>query len=331
MNTEVADAAAGAALKSAATPAVISPARTLQTLVRREFWEHPALWRAPVIAGGLLVGVLLIAIFTKMHQHTTVIVDGNVHVLADLPDVASRVAAHTWVQGGLWVALSILAIIVTCFYLLDCLYAERKDRSILFWKSLPVSDGLTVASKLIAALIAVPLIVFVAAIALELLCVIVWQLWSLTGAAPSVFSWNALEWLRTEVLLLLVTVVAVLWYAPIAGVFLVVSAWARRAPVLWVLLPLIFAQIVEQIFSAIVGTPRFLSHFINYRVFGIWDELGLFRMHLLGHPGIRPIGSQLKELNFAGAFTDVDLWLGVIAAGALAYAAVRLRRFRDET
>jgi len=334
MNTEVADAPAGAALKSAATPAAISPARTLQTLVRREFWEHPALWRAPVIAGALLVGVLLIAIFTKMHQHTTVTVDGNAHVLADVVhlDAASKVAAHTWVQGVLWVALSILAIIVTCFYLLDCLYAERKDRSILFWKSLPVSDGLTVASKLIAALVAVPLVVFVAAIGLELLCVIVWQLWSLTGAAPSVFSWDALEWLRTEVLILLVTVLAVLWYAPIAGVFLVVSAWARRAPVLWVLLPLIFAEIVEQIFSGIVGTPRYLAHFVNYRVFGIWEHLAMGRItELAGHPGIRPVGSLLGRLNFAGAFASVDLWLGVIAAGALAYAAVRLRRFRDET
>ncbi|HEX4389707.1 MAG TPA: hypothetical protein VH109_13860 [Steroidobacteraceae bacterium] len=333
MNTEVADAAAGAALKSAATPAVISPARALQTLVRREFWEHPALWRAPLVAGALLVGVLLIAIFTRMHQHTTVTVDGNAHVLADVVhlDAVSKVAAHTFVQGGLWLALSILASIVVCFYLLDCLYAERKDRSILFWKSLPVSDGLTVTSKLIAALVAVPLIVFVSAIGLELLCTAIWQLWSFTGAAPAVFAWDALEWLRTEVLILLVTVLAVLWYSPIAGVFLVVSVWARRAPVLWVLLPIIFAQVVEQIFSAIVGTPRFLSHFINYRVFGIWEQLGLFHMHLLGHPGIRPIGSQLKELNFAAAFTDVDLWLGVIAAGALAYGAVRLRRYRDET
>src|SRR5262249_4474489 len=153
-----------------------------------------------------------------------------------------------------------------------------RDRSILFWKSLPVSDGLTVTSKLIAALLVVPLIVFVAAIGLELVCTAVWQLWSFTGAAPAGFAWGTLEWLRPQRVLLLGTVLAVLWYSPVAGVFLVVSAWARRAPVLWVLLPLIFAEFVELIFSGIVGTPRYLADFVNYRVGGIWWHLGIPHM-----------------------------------------------------
>lgn len=333
MNTEVADAAAGAPPKSTAAPAAISPARTLETLVRREFWEHPALWRAPLIGGGALVAVLLIAIFSRHHN---VIVNGNPRALTDIfhVDTAVKVAAHSLLQAGVWLVLSILATVVACFYLLDSLYAERKDRSILFWKSLPVSDGLTVISKLIVALVAVPLIVFGLAIGLELLCFAIWGLWSLTGAAPSVFSWDTLAWLRTEAVIFLVTLLAVLWYAPVAALFLVVSAWARRAPVLWVLLPLIFAEVVEQIFSAIVGTPRYLNHFVNYRVGGIWEHVGLPHVlpRLFGHgETIHPIGSWLGELNFATAFANVNLWLGVIAAAALAYAAVRLRRFRDET
>jgi ABC-2 type transport system permease protein len=333
MNTEVAGAAAAAAPKSAATPTVISPARTLQTLVRREFWEHPALWRAPLIAGALLVGVLLIAIFSRHHGHV-VIVDGQSRALSDIfnPDTPTKVAAHSLLQGVVWLALSLMAMVVACFYLLDCLYAERKDRSILFWKSLPVSDGLTVTSKLAVALIAVPLIVFGMAIGLELLCTAIWQLWSFTGAAPSVFSWDTLAWLRTEAVIFLVMLLALLWYAPIAALFLVVSAWARRAPVLWVLLPLIFLEVAEAIFSGIVGTPRYLNHFVNYRVFGIWGHAGFAHVNLFGHgETIHPIASWLGELDFAAAFTNVDLWLGIIAAGALTYAAVRLRRFRDET
>jgi len=334
MNTEVAEAAAGAPPKSAAAPAVISPAHVLQTLMRREFWEHPALYRAPLIAGGVLVAVLLLAIFTALHHRHTVIVNGDSRILSDLfhVDTATKVAAHSLLQGAVWLVLSIIAIVVASFYLLDSLYAERKDRSILFWKSLPVSDGLTVTSKLAVALLAVPLIVFGLAIGLELLCFTIWELWSLTGAALSVFSWDTLEWLRTEVVIFLVMLLAVLWYAPIAALFLVVSAWARRAPVLWVLLPLIFAQVVEQIFSAIVGTPRYLSSFINYRAFGIWDHVGFAHVRLFGHgENIHPIGSWLGELNFAAAFTNVNLWLGVIVAAALAYGAVRLRRYRDET
>ena len=332
MNSEVASAAAEP-LKSSAAPAVITPTRTLQTLVRREFWEHPALWRAPLIAGGALVAVLLLAIFTRLQRHT-VIVNGNARVLSDIfnVDTATKVAAHSLLQGAVWLALSILAIVVACFYLLDSLYAERKDRSILFRKSLPVSDGLTVTSKLIVALVAVPLIVFAMALGLELLCFAIWELWSLTGAGMSVFSWDPREWLRTEAVIFLVTLLAVLWYAPVAALFLVVSAWARRAPVLWVLLPLIFLEVVEQIFSTIVGTPRYINHFVNYRVGGIWAHLGFAHVKLFGHDApIHPIGAWLGELNFAGAFANVDLWLGVIAAVALAYGAVRLRRYRDET
>ena len=332
MNTQLADVAAAEASRSASTPVAIGPYRTLQTLVRREFWEHPALWRAPLFAGGALVGVLLIAIFSRLHGHV-VVVNGEHRRLAELfnMDSAAKVAAQTYVQGVLALALTLLAVVVGSFYLLDCLYAERKDRSILFWKSLPVSDGLTVASKLIVALVATPLIVFVMAIGLELACVIIWQLWSLTGAAPPMFSWNGLEWLRAQTVIFLFMLLGVLWYAPIAAAFLVVSAWARRAPLLWVLVPLIFAQIVEQIFSAIVGTPRYLSHFLNYRAFGIWEHLGVGRMGLVAHGEVHPLGALLGQLNFAGAFTAVDLWLGVIAAAALAYAAVRIRRYRDET
>jgi ABC-2 type transport system permease protein len=64
----------------------------------------------------------------------------------------------------LWVAvLYVAAAIVGAFIALDCLYAERKDRSILFWKSLPVSDGLTVLSKFLVIVAVAPLGIFLLA------------------------------------------------------------------------------------------------------------------------------------------------------------------------
>ena len=39
------------------------------------------------------------------------------------------------------------AFLVGVFYCLDALHGERRDRSILFWKSLPVSDLTTVLAK----------------------------------------------------------------------------------------------------------------------------------------------------------------------------------------
>ena len=333
MNTHVADTAAGDRLKSTTAPAAIGPVRTLQTLVRREFWEHPWLWRAPLVMGGLLVAVILFAIFVRLRSHV-IINDTQHHGIWDLAQMpaSSKVALLTLSQWGLSVPLYLVTGVVLSFYLLDCLYAERKDRSILFWKSLPVSDGLTVASKAIVALVAVPLILFLTAIGFDLVCLIIWQLQAALGTAPAVFAWDTMAWLRTELLLLLCLVLAILWYAPIAALFLVVSAWVRRGPIVWVIVPLLFALIVEGIFSSIVGLPRYLNQFVGYRLLGIWGELDLNQVKFLfSHDQIRPLDSLLGTLNWTGAFANVNLWLGVIAAGALMYAAVRIRRYRDET
>ena len=69
MNTNVADAAAGDRLKSTTAPAAIGPVRTLQTLVRREFWEHPGLARAARRSpAACWCAVLLIAIFVRLRR-----------------------------------------------------------------------------------------------------------------------------------------------------------------------------------------------------------------------------------------------------------------------
>ena len=218
--------------------------------------------------------------------------------------------------------LYLVTAIVLSFYLLDCLYAERKDRSILFWKSLPVSDGLTVASKAPRGARrraahrvrhgdrlrpGVPRHLAAAG--------------PRRALRPRSSAWDTWRGCVPSSLLLLCLVLAILWYAPIAALFLVVSAWVRRAPVLWVIVPLLFALIVEGIFSSIVGPPRYLNQFVGYRLLGIWGELDLNQVKFLfSHDQIRPLDSLLSTLNWTGAFANVNLWLGVIAAGALVYA-----------
>jgi ABC-2 type transport system permease protein len=123
--------------------------RTLVTLVRREFWEHRYLWIAPLVTAALLV---VCALFAHGHIHIDA-GDG-----ADMAFSATqKLAASTIAQGVVFVALNLVMGFVVSFYLVDCLYAERRDRSIYFWKSMPVSDGLTVASKVLVAMVVVPL------------------------------------------------------------------------------------------------------------------------------------------------------------------------------
>jgi len=120
---------------------------TYRWLIRRELWENRAIWICPAVIGAVLV---LAALF------------GRIDV--DLPATAPQDPA----VGGLLLfapgAVFFVVLSIYCaWYLLDCLYADRRDRSILFWKSLPITDAATVLSKLATALIVIPLVYFAAA------------------------------------------------------------------------------------------------------------------------------------------------------------------------
>jgi ABC-2 type transport system permease protein len=303
-----------AEIAPAPAPALSGRAGTLDalaTLVRREFWEHRSLWIAPLVVEALLALALVFG-------HAQIGPQDN-----ELLNPQQRVALFTIVQWALAQPLFLVAAITVGFYLLDCLYSERKDRSILFWKSLPVSDGLTVASKFLVAAAVVPLGVLALALVSNLMFAGI-----LAARLPGVLSWSALEWLRTEAVLLVSVILAVLWYAPIAAAMLLVSAWARRTPILWASLVPLMAPILERVG---LGT-HYLWSFESYRLTGIWHKLQAGHEHLFGSArDLRPVGVVLDTFNIRAAFTDIDLWVGVIAAIAIAYAAARIRRYRDDT
>jgi len=146
MNSNLADAA-GEGPRQAAPAARTGTAGTLLVLIRRELWEHRALWIAPLVVAALMVCGAVVA---SLKYHLT-------HGDMSGEDRPGGMAMFAVMQGAASMPLSVVSLIVVGFYLLDCLYAERKDRSILFWKSLPVSDDKTVVSKLLVALLVVPL------------------------------------------------------------------------------------------------------------------------------------------------------------------------------
>jgi ABC-2 type transport system permease protein len=310
MNTETADLRSAAPVSLTGT---LGTRATLVTLIRREFWEHAALWRAPLIAAVLLALCAIPA-----------------HVGIDARDLAdvqhNRVAIFTATQL-LAVPLYLVMLIVLTFYVLDCLYAERKDRSILFWKSLPVSDGLTVLSKFLVAVAVVPLGVFALGLLTQLAFVAIWELRVAAGNAPALITWDTLAWIRTALVFFLCVLLGALWYAPGVAALLLVSAWARRAPMMWATLPLILAPILERI---AFGT-HYLGSFLRYRTVGIWHTLSQGGPPMVEGHQARGMDTLLTTLNFGRAFTSVDLWLGVVAAAVLLYVTIRIRRYRDDT
>ncbi len=293
------------------------PANTLLMLGRRELWEHRGLWIAPLVVAGVMIAMCIVAILYT-HPDLRGAVDLN-WFTAD-----QRAAAFTAAGWTLSSPLFLVAYIVIFFYLCDCLYAERKDRSILFWKSLPVSDELTVAAKFLIAAVAVPLGVYVLAAVTSLAFVSFWNLFVTLGGAPQLRVWDGAAWLLAEWQQLLLVILTSLWYAPIYAYLMLISAWVRRSLYLWVTLPPALAPLIEWL----TFRTHYVWDFLLYRCFGIWHIAGLEQL-VNGHAhGAHPV---FRNPHFAAAFSNVDLWLGVLAALALLYAAARIRRYRDDT
>jgi ABC-2 type transport system permease protein len=296
--------------------------RAFETLLRREFWEHRSLWSAPLVVTVLL---LVCAFLT----HGALKIDATDS--AEWLNPQSNTMVFALAQWALTLPHYLVMVLLVNFYLLDCLYAERKDRSILFWKSLPVSDGATVASKVAVACVVVPLGTFALALVTDILFTAIWDLRAVIGHSPELVVWDTVAFLKTQALMFLGLVVSVLWYSPFLGCFLLASACVRRNVVMWVtIVPLLLV-----IFERIAFGTHWLSSLINYRTYGIWYDLHLegailVSIHNVGPAEVVSLPEVLDRVNVGPAFTNIDLWLGLAFAAACAYAAARVRGFRDE-
>src|SRR5262249_36665881 len=143
-----------------------------------------------------------------------------------------------------------------------------KDRSILFWKSLPVSDAATVLSKLLVAVVIVPLGVYLVATVTGVVFQLVWKARVAAGALPDIaVGWDTLAWLKVQALIIYGLIIAMLWFVPFAAFLLLVSAWARRSVFLWATLPPVMAVLGERI---VFGTKS-LAGLLEYRSWsGFW-------------------------------------------------------------
>ncbi len=218
--------------------------KRLIALLRREYWENKGAFRTtPLVIGGLYVVFLLMSIFTTTHIDSELYTFREaVRVMADQP---AELRGMVMYQGMLAssVFFTVVMGFVIFFYLLGSLYDDRKDRSILFWKSLPASDTLTLASKLIAAMVVIPTFFLLILIITHIIMVIIGSLmilgvdgnpWTLFLSVMNPFkAWAmiAASWYAHSI-----------WALPIYGWLMLVSAFAPRVPLLFATLPpLIFA------------------------------------------------------------------------------------------
>src|SRR2546428_509189 len=285
-------------------PAVISATRRMYWSVRRELWESRSIYIAPLaVAAVILFGFLISTI-------------GLPHKMRALSALDPMQQHELIEQPYSFAALLIMGttFIVGVFYCLDALHGERRDRSILFWKSLPVSDLTTLLSKATIPLAVLPLITF-AIIVVTHFVMLLWTsaLLILHRMSPA-STWTNFPLFQQSLILLYGLVAIALWHAPIYGWALLVSGWARRATFLWAVVPCLAIGFFEKI---TFGTSHFAS-MLKHRLMGFAPEAFAFNPHTIDCPQLTPG----KYLSTPG------LWIGLIFAVAFVTAAVRLRRYR---
>jgi ABC-2 type transport system permease protein len=296
--------------------------RAFPLLVRREFWEHRALWMTPVALAAIFVlGCIVLGGMSL----------GSIEI-KDLPQKGSPSNGQFLFVGiqlmstGL---IFILTSVVTFFYLSDCLYAERKDRSILFWKSLPVSDTETVVSKLVVASLIVPLGVYFIALVANILAFIILSLWIHSSPFLSQFlQWDTMTWLRLQGLLIVNALVITLWYLPVAAYQLLISAWARTSVFVWTVLPPLALSLGEWAAFRTWHIGRFILGWLAMQPPGGRPESHLAQV---AEPGAGQVEQMLAQINGYQLLATPALWIGLIVAAALIFATIRVRRLRDDS
>jgi ABC-2 type transport system permease protein len=292
--------------RSEAAPMEISPARRLWWSVRRELWESRSIYLAPLAAAAAcLVGFVFVLIRLPERMRAALA----------LGPMQQRAAIE---QPYLVAAITLMAvsIIVAVVYCLDAFYGERRDRSILFWKSLPVSDLTTVLSKASIPILVIPLVAFAVTVATQLIMLLASSaVLAGSGMSPATL-WAHVPFFKTSLINFNHLVLYHgIWYAPFYGWLLMVSAWANRAPFLWALLPPIAIGVVEKIaFNS--------SHFA-----------AMLRYRSMGDPAsAAPAGRMTMDMlgpHSPGEYlTNSGLWFGLAVTAVFLFAAVRLRRYR---
>ena len=271
--------------------------------VWREVWENKSIYIAPlIVAGVILFGMLVSA------RHLP-----DLRRKALLLEATRQRAAIELPYDIVAMMIIITAFIVGVFYCLDALHGERRDRSILFWKSLPVSDLTIVLSKATIPLVVLPMIVLAIVIVTQFTMLLLSSAFLLTSGLAAT-TWANFNLVQQSLILLYSLIAIALWHAPIYGWALLVSGVARRATFLWAVLPLLAIGFFEKI----TFNTSYFGSMLKDRLLGFAAPAFNFQPH---H------GVALESLTPGRYLSSPGLWIGLLFAVAFVTAAIRLRRY----
>ncbi|MEA1890427.1 MAG: hypothetical protein U9N50_11680 [Pseudomonadota bacterium] len=317
------------------------------TLLRRELWEHTSLKGIPLT----LIGFVLLANFAFIFLLNSSVGSFNVSNGEEVRSLGSYINFFTQLEPGQQTAIinstmittgmiiNSVLLIVMFFYLLDSLYGERKDRTILFWKSLPVSNKQTVLSKLTVAVIIIPVIIFFTTSLANLLTLGLQSLVFYKNQYAADLLWQQTDVSGLSLFSIFLLIQQTIWYFPVMGWLLFCSVWCRKPPIIVaVLIPVILVFIDT---SFMLGTG--ISEILLERL-----PLGIMSMQLGNESSLMAYNYSLNEQQLPGFnmsagisvpsiddilsfFMNIKVWVGLIIGFFFTGMAISLRRWRDDS
>jgi len=294
-------------LESQAGTVATPRGRQLYWSVLRELWENRSIYLAPA---GVATFTLLGFLISVRH------LPGRMREAIALDPMQQREIIERPLD---FAALLIMgaALLVAIFYCLDALHGERRDRSILFWKSLPVSDLTTVLAKASIPIVVLPVVTFAVTMIAQGIMLLFSRAVLARSGVHAEAAWNHFSFSHMSAMLLyhLVAIHGFL-YAPFYGWLLLVSAWARRLPILWAALP----PVALGVFERIAFNTSYFGGWLMERLGGGSDSAAPAARGMSMDALTRPMPWQL--------LSSPDLWVGLLLTAGFLAIAVRLRRER---
>ncbi len=312
----------------------------LLALVKREFWENKGAFRTtPLVIGGIFLAAMLMFLITFNHF------DNEFQSLKELlrfiaqQDVDLRAKILYQVNLSMSVIFSMVLAFVVFFYLLGALYDDRKDRSILFWKSLPASDTLTIASKLLAAMVVAPVIFWVIYVITHIVIMLLFSsVVMILGENPWTLLLSIGSPFKAWGLVLASYFAQSIWALPLYGWLMLVSAFAPRIPLLFAVLPPLVLGVLELWIDFL---QTFTLNDNLFGLFGHWfansplimsadsysnDEFGV----AMGIPITSDFDHQITVGNMIDRLFSIDMLIGLAIALVFLTAALWFRRRATE-
>ena len=290
-------------IAASATPA----ARLMYWSVRRELWENRVIYVAPVAVACIFLfgfSISILHLLAEMHAAPWLDLMQQRQLFGQPYEFAEDLIMGT-------------ALLVGLFYSADALYGERRDRSILFWKSAPVSDLVTVLSKAAIPMVILPLLAFAITVLTQWIMLMISSAVLLGSGQNVAILWSRVGiFHRWPMLLFHFLCIHGLWQSPIYAWLLLISVWARRVPILWATLPPLAISIVEKVAFNTV----YFGSLIGNRFTG-----GSEGTAIMEHGRQMDPMTLFAPLHF---FINPGLWIGLAVTAAFLTAAIRLRRYR---